>query len=92
MRCVLELFGILRDIARSDEIVFELQSPATLRDLLCSLKMKSPSLSSFIFAPGEDALKKAFILSVNNGAVVNDLDSALKDGDRISLLYPVSGG
>lgn len=92
MQCVLELFGILREIAQADELVLELKGPATLRDLLRSVKATSPSLGSFIFIPGRDTLADPFLLNANSGSVVYDLDEPLKEGDRVSLLYPVNGG
>ncbi|MCJ7595708.1 MAG: MoaD/ThiS family protein [Desulfobacterales bacterium] len=92
MQCVLELFGILRDIAQTGEMVLELKAPATFRDLLRSLKTKSPSLGSLILTPGRDTLADPFMLNVNGGSVVYDLDEPLNEGDRVFLLYPVSGG
>lgn len=92
MRCVVEVFGILRDIARSGEIILELRTPATFRSLLEAVKADSPSLGSLILTPGGDNLREDFILSVNNGTAVNDLEAVINEGDRISLLYLVSGG
>jgi len=92
MQCVLELFGTLRDIAQMDEMVLELKVPATFRDLLRSVTAKSPSLGSLVLTPGGDTLADPFMLNVNGGSLVCDLDEPLNEGDRVSLLYPVSGG
>ena len=81
MRVKISFFAHCREIAGKESMEVELKEGATGEDLWRSLEAKFPEfeeLSSFV------------ALAVNEEYVNSDI--VLKDGDRVSLIPPVSGG
>jgi molybdopterin synthase catalytic subunit len=74
-------FGVLKDVAgKASETIF-LPEPATLANLLSRLQQEIPHLNSHL---------SSIATSINQEYAPRD--SALKSGDEVALLPPVSGG
>jgi molybdopterin converting factor subunit 1 len=81
MKVKVKLFAILRERAGAGEIVKEIGEGDTVADLWAMLKKEFPNL-----APVETRL----LYAVNQNYVKTD--HALKDGDEVVFIPPVSGG
>lgn len=75
-------FSVLKDIAGTDEVGWEIPAPAaTLGDLLQQLEARWPKLRDW--AP-------SLLLAVDQTYVKRD--AALHDGAEVALMPPVQGG
>lgn len=80
MKIRFKAFGIAREIIGQSEWEEELPSSVTLDDLRITLISRYPSLKTVV----------SFSLAVNQTYVSSNL--ALKDGDEVAIIPPVSGG
>jgi molybdopterin synthase sulfur carrier subunit len=81
VRVTVRLFARLRDIAGSGELVRETDGPATAGDVWRLLASEFPDLSAY---------ERALSVAVN--AEYARLSTAVRDGDEVAFLPPVSGG
>lgn len=81
MRVKVRFFGPLRDVAGGGEESVELQEGGGTGALTAALVLRHPGLDEYV---GD--LKIAVNQRIANGEV------ALKEGDEVALLPPVSGG
>jgi len=81
MRVTVKLFGGIREAVGEKELSVELPDRASARDLRCRLADRYPVFDSF----GDR-------LAVSVQLEVVPLDTALRDGDEVAFLPPVSGG
>ncbi len=75
------LFSVLRELVGTDEIVLRLPAPARAEDVLGRLGAEHPGLRAY--AP-------VTRLAVNR--TYAPTSAALRDGDEVALITPVSGG
>ncbi len=81
MRVTIRLFARLRDLAGSGELTREIPAPATAQTVWRSLTSEIPSLGEY-----------ERTLSVAINAEYSRMAAAVKDGDEVAFLPPVSGG
>jgi len=81
MRVKVLYFGILREMAGTEQEALELNKPVRLADLYSQLQQRIPGLAAF---------GGSIALSINYEYAV--LDTPLNEGDEVALLPPVSGG
>ncbi len=81
MRVKVLYFGILREMAGTEQEAVELNESVRLADLYSQLQQRVPGLASFA---------GSIALSINYEYA--KLDSPLHEGDEVALLPPVSGG
>ncbi len=81
MRVTIRLFARLRDLAGSGELTREIPAPATVQTVWRSLTSEIPSLGEY-----------ERTLSVAINAEYSRMAAAVKDGDEVAFLPPVSGG
>jgi molybdopterin converting factor small subunit len=91
-RCVVQMFGLPREITDLREVAFELEDGASLSDVIAALRDKIPSLEGPVIRPGEDRLAGLHKFNVNGQFHFDDMDFKIQSGDRIALLTPVTGG
>ena len=91
-RCVVEMFGLPSEITELREVEVELDEGATLRDVVAALKDKIPALEGTAIRAGEDHLAENYKFNVNGHFYYEDKDLKIKNGDRIALLVPITGG
>ena len=92
IHCVVELFGMGRQLAGASNVRIELQEGATVRDLLAALGEKSPGLLGEVLTDDGRALVSAYSLSLNGRTFVDDLGLHPKDGDHFLIMLPAAGG
>jgi molybdopterin synthase catalytic subunit len=81
MRIQVLFFGILKELAGKSSDLLELLPGASVRDVLTHYEARIPGMGS---------LFSSIALAVNQQYA--DAETALKDGDEVALLPPVSGG
>ncbi|HEY0786999.1 MAG TPA: molybdopterin converting factor subunit 1 [Thermoanaerobaculia bacterium] len=81
MNVRLLLFAALRDIVGTDEMTVELEDGATPAALWSTLRSKHERLASYLAPP---------LVAVNQSYA--EPSTALRDGDEVAFIPPVSGG
>jgi sulfur-carrier protein len=81
MRVTVRLFARLRDLAGSGELVREVPAPATIDGVWRGLVAEMPALGEY-----------ERTMSVALNADYSRMSAAVKDGDEVAFLPPVSGG
>jgi molybdopterin converting factor subunit 1 len=81
VRVTVRLFARLRDIAGATELAREVQPGATIRSVWGDLVRDFPELAGY-----ERSISSAL------NADYARMDQAVKDGDEVAFLPPVSGG
>ncbi len=77
----LKFFAYARELVGRKEITFEIESDATVKNLMEQILMEYPSLRE---------IHDHIIIAVNKNTCKSD--RRLKDGDEVAILPPVSGG
>jgi molybdopterin converting factor subunit 1 len=83
MRVRVLYFAKSREAAGTPEEEFELPSGATTTDLLGAMTAKHAGLASVM---------TACVLALNHDYLEKDEAVALKDGDEVAVIPPLSGG
>ena len=91
-RCVVQMFGLPREITELREVEVELKDGASLVDVTAALRRRIPALEGTVILTGEDRLVENYKFNVNGHFYYNDLNLKLQSGDRVALLTPVTGG
>jgi molybdopterin converting factor small subunit len=91
-RCVVQMFGLSREITELREVELELKDGASLVDVTAALRRSIPALEGPVILAGEDRLVENYKFNVNGHLYYNDLNLKLQSGDRVALLTPVTGG
>lgn len=86
------VFGYIRDIIGSKEIILNAESQIKLSDALKILARKFSRLEKLLYSNGK--LNQSIIILVNGISIsgLHGLNTTIKDGDTISILPMVSGG
>jgi molybdopterin converting factor small subunit len=91
-RCVVQMFGLPREITELREVELNLKDGASLVDVTAALRRSIPALEGPVILAGEDRLVENYKFNVNGHLYYNDLNLKLQSGDRVALLTPVTGG
>jgi molybdopterin converting factor subunit 1 len=75
------LFARLRDLAGTEATTEEIREPATVRDVWCALERRYPALAPY----------GATVSAAVNAEYARP-DAAVRAGDEVAFLPPVSGG
>lgn len=91
MKVKIELYGFLRNLTRTKDVIIEAPEGSTLRELLLITSSKIPELREAISSDGQ--LKPYFMLFVNgvDYELLGGYDYVVRDGDSLQLL-PISHG
>ena len=91
-KCVVQMFGLPREITSLREVELELKDGATLGDVIAALRHEIPSLEGPVIRHGENQLVEFYKFNVNGRFYFDDTGLKLHRGDRIALLTPATGG
>ena len=91
-RCVVELFGLPREITDLQKVEVGLEDEASLGDVIASLRREIPALEGRIIDAKEDRLMKYYAFNINGRFYLDDSDIQIRDGDRVVLLTLAIGG
>lgn len=91
-KCVVQMFGLPRDITELREVEVELEDGAGMKEVVAALRSKIPALEGPVIRTGEDRLEELYKFNVNGLFYFDGMDFQLQKGDRIALLTPATGG
>jgi MoaD family protein len=96
MKVTVDYLGSIRQtLALKQAEHVELKHGASVRDLLSALAEKhGEPFKKAVYEPNDTDLKPYYILSINGLLTnqLNDMETKLKDGDRLILMPVVTGG
>ena len=98
LKIEVELSPVFQTAIQSSHVFLELEEDeGTVKGLLRHLSTESGGkINSFLFEEGGDSILSGLMVMVNNrvftGTALNEQMIRLRDKDKVSLLYFVSGG
>ena len=91
-KVVIPMYGLPRDITEIRNVEVELNDEAGMAEVIAALREKVPSLEGPVFRTGENRLQEQYKFNINGQFYFDRMDFKLKQGDRIALLVPMTGG
>ncbi len=91
-RCMVQLFGLPREINELREVEVELKDGAKLGDVIAALRREIPALEGRVIRAGENRLMEHCAFNINGRFYLDDREVQLQNGDRILLLTLATGG
>jgi molybdopterin converting factor small subunit len=86
------MYGLPYEITALREVEVALKDGAGMAEVIAALREKVPALDGPVFRPGENRLQELYKFNINGQLYYDGTDFALRRGDRIALLVPVTGG
>ena len=90
--CTVELFGVARLLAKTQEVSLSLPPDATLTHVLSAVSQRLPVLVGRVIHPDEMGLLAGFACNINGTNFVRDTDTKIHRHDRIFILSADAGG
>ena len=91
-KCVVQMFGLPREITSLREVELELKDGAILGDIIAALRHEIPSLEGPVIRNGENQLVEFYKFNVNGRFHLDDYAVKVHQGDHIVLLTFALGG
>ncbi|GAJ16134.1 unnamed protein product [marine sediment metagenome] len=91
-RCIVQLFGLPREITELQKVEVGLKDGANLGDVIAALRREIPALEGCVIRAGENRLMEHCAFNINGRFYLNDKEVQLQDGDRVALLTLATGG
>ena len=92
IKVVIPMYGLPRDITEIRNVEVELNDGAGMAQVIAALREKVPSLEGPVFRVGENRLQEQYKFNINGQFYFDRMDFKLRQGDRIALLVPMTGG
>ncbi len=92
IRCMVQLFGLPREITELQKVEVGLKDRANLGDVITALRREIPALEGRVIRTGENRLMEHYAFNINGRFYLNDKEVQLQDGDRVALLTLATGG
>jgi molybdopterin converting factor small subunit len=92
LSCTVELFGVARLLAKTQEISVSLPRDATLVHVLSAVAQRLPVLVGRVINPEAMELLPGFACNINGIDFVRDPDTTIRGQDRIFILSADAGG
>jgi len=86
------MYGLPREVTEKREVEVELQEGSGMAEVVAALREKLPKLEGRAVVPGENRLAEGYKFNINGHFYFAGMDFKLKQGDRIALLIPMTGG
>ncbi|MEE8413926.1 MAG: MoaD/ThiS family protein [Dehalococcoidales bacterium] len=90
--CIVEMFGLSREVSGLPEIEVELEDDARLGDVVAALRRQLPVMEGPVIREGEDRLEDYCIFNINGQFYHDENDLQIRDGERLRLLSLATGG
>jgi len=91
-RCIVQLFGLSREVTKLQKVEVELKDGANLGDVIAALRREIPALEGRVIRTGENQLMEHCAFNINGRFYLNDKEVQLQDDDRVALLTLATGG
>lgn len=90
--CVVEMFGLSREVSGVPEVEVKLEDNARLGDVVAALRHQLPVMEGSVIREGEDRLEDYCIFNINGRFYHEENDLQIRDGERLRLLSMATGG
>ena len=90
--CRVELFGVARLAAGTNDVALSLRPGSTVSDALASLARECPALVGKVVDEAGSRLLEGYTLNLNGTAFVADMNTAIQPGDAVLVLSAEAGG
>ena len=91
-RCIVQMFGLPREVTELREVEVELKDGASLGDVVAALRREIPALEGHVIRAGENQLMEHCAFNINGRFYSEDREVQIQEGDRILLLTLATGG
>ncbi len=91
-RCIVQLFGLPREITELREVEVGLKDGANLRDIITALRREIPALEGRVIHAGENRLMEHCAFNINGRFYLGSEEIQLQDDDHVLLLTLATGG
>ena len=92
MECVVEVFGVPRQILKASQVKLDLSPGATLKEVVATLGQREAQLLGRVITPDMNALVAPYRLYQEGRGFVDDLSQRVDPGDRFVLMLATVGG
>jgi len=92
VKFTVELYGVCLPKASSRQLELDLDSEATLEDVLVALAREAPALAGAVLGADGRSLRPPYVMNLNGLDFVDDFGLKPQAGDRILLMAPPAGG
>jgi len=95
MKITVKFFALVRELTGKREEVIDIDDQATVRSLLDKLVAEyGVKFRDYLFDPASKETRRhvQFLIDGRNAALMQGLDTVLKDGNSLAILPPVGGG
>ncbi|MFC1991222.1 MoaD/ThiS family protein [Chloroflexota bacterium] len=90
--CVVEMFGLSREVSGVPEVEVKLEDNAKLEDVVAVLRRRFPVMEGPVIREGENRLENYCIFNINGRFYHDENDLRIRDGERLRLLSLATGG
>ncbi|MFC2015251.1 MoaD/ThiS family protein [Chloroflexota bacterium] len=90
--CVVEMFGLSREVSGVTEVEVELEDNARLEDVVAALKRQLPVMEGTVIRESENRLQDDSIFNINGRFYHDEDDLQINNGERLRLLSLATGG
>ena len=91
-RCIVQLFGLPREVTELQKVEVELKDRASLEDVIAALRREIPALEGRVIHAGENRLMEHCAFNINGRFYLGSEEIQLQDNDRVLLLTLATGG
>jgi molybdopterin converting factor small subunit len=92
VRCIVELFGAARLVAKTREIALQLPSPVSLGDIYYAVSREHPALLGRVIAADGSSLTPGYACNINGVDFVRGNNAQVNSGDRVFIISADAGG
>jgi molybdopterin converting factor small subunit len=92
IRCIVELFGVARLLAKTREVALNLPPPASLGDIYNAVSERHPVLLGRVIGADGRSLTRGYACNINGVDFVRDINARVNSGDRIFIISADAGG
>ena len=92
MECIVELFGVPRQVVKAPQVRLDLPTGATLREVVAALGQREAELLGRVIAPDTKALIPPYMLYQEGRGFLEDPSQRVEPGDRFVLMLSSVGG
>lgn len=89
---VVGLYGLPRQIIKSNSVELEMPEPVSLTDLIASLRRAIPGLEGPVIQMGQDKLTENYAFNINGLFYANSDIILIRPDDTVGLLALAMGG
>jgi molybdopterin converting factor small subunit len=92
MQLTVEMFGLARRLSGEREVAIEIDSGATLRDVVVALTKRFPAFLGPLVVPETYELVEPYFFNYGGRRTARSLDEKPTEGDRLLLFFVTLGG